>query len=68
MKSLFGGFVKEVTIYTMNMCPYCDRAKALLDSKKAPYVEVNLDGKNDELTALRQKTGMRDYPSDFCWR
>lgn len=32
----------KVEIYTTPMCPYCWRAKKLLDGKKVDYVEINL--------------------------
>ena len=57
--------MNEVTIYTLNMCPYCNQAKALLDSKGVPYAEINLDGKNEELMALKNKTGLRTVPQIF---
>jgi len=31
-----------VTIYTTAWCPYCIRAKQLLDSKQVAYTEVNV--------------------------
>ncbi len=33
----------EVTIYTKAYCPYCSRAKALLDSKGVVYQELKID-------------------------
>lgn len=57
--------MKKVTIYTTNTCPYCDRAKALLKSKGVNYTEVNLDGKPDELKALKERTGLRTVPQIF---
>jgi glutaredoxin 3 len=32
----------EIEIYTTPICPYCSRAKRLLDSKKVVYTEINL--------------------------
>lgn len=57
--------MKPVTIYTWTICPYCDRAKALLKNKNVPYEEVNLDGRDDELKALRERTGFRTVPQIF---
>lgn len=34
--------MSQVTIYTTAMCPYCIRAKRLLDSKQVEYVEINV--------------------------
>ncbi len=57
--------MKKVTIYSKSVCPYCDYAKLLLDNKGVPYVEINLDGKIDELNALKERTGMRTVPQIF---
>ncbi len=32
----------KVEVYTTPMCPYCWRAKQLLDNKNVDYVEINL--------------------------
>lgn len=34
----------EVVIYTTSWCPYCRRAKALLDRKGVQYLEIDVDG------------------------
>lgn len=34
----------KVEIYTWTTCPYCIRAKALLDSKGVKYTEYNITG------------------------
>ena len=33
----------DVQMYTTRWCGYCVRAKALLDGKRIPYEEINLD-------------------------
>ena len=35
--------MKTVEIYTTNYCPYCNRAKRLLESKGVEYSEIKLD-------------------------
>ncbi|WP_304640823.1 glutaredoxin 3 [Pseudomonas sp.] len=37
--------MSEVTIYSSDYCPFCIRAKQLLDSKKVQYKEIVVDGK-----------------------
>jgi len=32
----------KVEVYTTPICPYCSRAKRLLESKNVDYVEINL--------------------------
>ena len=34
----------KVEIYTWLTCPFCRRAKQLLDSKKVDYIEYQIDG------------------------
>lgn len=55
----------KVEIYTTAYCPYCLKAKALLDAKGVSYQEINLEGKPDELAALKQRTGWRTVPQIF---
>jgi glutaredoxin 3 len=55
----------KVKMYTWGACPYCVRAKALLSGKGIPFEEINLDGKDQELQALREKTGQRTVPQIF---
>lgn len=56
---------KKIEIYTWGHCPYCIRAKNLLDEKGMPFTEVNLDGKDQELVDLRERTGQRTVPQIF---
>lgn len=35
--------MKKVEIYTKGYCPYCTRAKSLLDSKDIEYTEYKID-------------------------
>jgi len=53
----------KVTVYTMEHCPYCERAKALLKQRGIPFEEVRVaeddDAKWDE---LYKKSGMKTMP------
>ena len=55
----------EIKIYTWGECPYCIRAKDLLNRKGLVFEEINLDGKDDELKSLRERTGQRTVPQIF---
>ncbi|RYE05713.1 MAG: glutaredoxin 3 [Rickettsiaceae bacterium] len=35
--------MNQVIIYTSSRCPYCDRAKSLLNSKGVSYHEINIE-------------------------
>ena len=54
-----------VTIYTWTVCPFCVRAKNLLKNKGIAYEEINLDGKDEELKKLQDKTNFRTVPQIF---
>lgn len=55
----------NVTIYTTQVCPFCVRAKQLLEQKGIDYNEIGLDGKAQERAELNKKTGMRTVPQIF---
>lgn len=54
--------MKPVTIYTTRTCPFCIRAKALLDAENIPYREIGVDGDSDARARLREKSGQRTVP------
>lgn len=39
----------EVKVYSTTFCPYCVRAKQLLERKGVAYTEVNLDKEEPEV-------------------
>ena len=43
--------MKKVEFYSANWCPFCMRAKALLDARGIEYEEVNVD----EIPGFREK-------------
>jgi glutaredoxin 3 len=57
----------NVEIYTWKMCPFCIRAKHLLDQKGVPYTEYAIDG--DEVArsqmVARGSDGKRSVPQIF---
>ncbi|MBC7465324.1 MAG: glutathione S-transferase N-terminal domain-containing protein [Bdellovibrio sp.] len=54
-----------IKMYKKNPCPYCDRAKALLDDKGWKYEVVDLTDKPAELERLKSETGWRTVPMIF---
>jgi len=56
---------KRIVIYTTSWCPYCIRAKRLLDSKRWKYEEIDVDGDDEKRAWLRKVTGMRTVPQVF---
>lgn len=58
--------MKKVKIYTTSTCPYCIKAKKLLEYKKIPYEEISLeDNYETAMTTLSQKTGFETVPQIF---
>ena len=55
----------EIEMYTTTWCPYCVRAKALLDKKGVAVQQINIeevDGARDEMVA---KSGRMTVPQIF---
>ena len=51
----------EIIIYSSNYCPFCIRAKQLLDSKGLSYREIGVDGQpavRAEMTRLAGRTSV----------
>ncbi|AXY57809.1 glutaredoxin 3 [Acinetobacter chinensis] len=56
----------EVTIYSTSVCPYCVRAKQLLERKGVVYKEINLSNEEPEVRMeLMQRTKHRTVPQIF---
>lgn len=56
----------KVTIYTKKICPYCVRAKRLLDRKGVRYEEIDVEGKEDLRAWLVEATGQQTVPQIFA--
>ena len=49
----------KIEVYSTTYCPYCVRAKALLDAKDLDYQEIDVTGKDEERIALVERSGGR---------
>ena len=56
---------KKVIVYTTQYCPYCTRAKNLLQSKNIPFQEVDLTNDDKKREELENKTGHMTVPMIF---
>jgi glutaredoxin 3 len=45
----------KAELYTWSYCPFCQRAKALLDERGIEYVDHVMDTKPDELDEVKRK-------------
>ena len=56
----------KVEIFTILFCPYCDRAKALLDRKGAAYEELDApNGSAARKAAIERSGGRTTVPQIF---
>lgn len=56
----------SVEIYTKDYCPYCHRAKALLDSKDVKYTEYDITNDDAAQDKMAERTGgPRTVPQVF---
>ena len=56
----------EIDIYTQPWCPYCSRAKRILDSKGAQYREIEAPyGTAEREEAVRRSGGRTTVPQIF---
>ena len=49
----------QVTVYSGPFCPYCTKAKALLDKKGVAYVEYNVKADDQKLKEMLERSGGR---------
>jgi glutaredoxin 3 len=52
----------QSVIYTTRFCPFCVRAKQVLEAKGESYKEVAVDGDREARQQLMQKTGSSTVP------
>jgi glutaredoxin 3 len=55
----------DVKIYVTDYCPYCVRAKGLLNRKKIPFTEINVEGDDAKRAWLVSATKQRTVPQIF---
>lgn len=55
----------DVTIYVTGYCGFCVRAKQLLKQKGVRFTEIDVEGRDDLRSWLRQVSGQRTVPQVF---
>jgi glutaredoxin 3 len=53
-----------ITVYSKHNCPFCDRAKALLESKQIPFNVINIEEQPEHRETLVDM-GLRSVPQIF---
>lgn len=54
-----------IIVYTTRSCPYCLRAKALLDRKGVAYQEIQVDLDPEQRDKMIKLSGRRTVPQIF---
>lgn len=54
-----------VVIYTKSYCPYCQKAKVLLDSKGVEYQEIDVTHDVVRLEEMKHRSGRHTVPQIF---
>lgn len=57
--------MKKVIVYTTRYCPYCTRAKSLLQQKNIPFDEVDLSDNHAKRQEIADQTGWTTVPMIF---
>lgn len=57
--------MKNITIYTTKICPYCVRAKSLMDRKGLKYEEINVESQDMRDKMIEKAGGARTVPQIF---
>lgn len=55
----------KIEIYTKPYCPYCERAKALLEQKGAEYKEIVASSDPKLRAEMNERSGRFTYPQIF---
>jgi len=57
--------MKQIEIYTKGYCAYCQRAKALLQSKQVAFVEYDITEDPAKEQEMRRRAGRQTVPEIF---
>lgn len=55
----------KVVLYTTLVCPYCVRAKSLLQRKGIGYQELRIEGDRELMREMISRSGRRTVPQIF---
>ncbi len=55
----------EVVLYTTGMCPYCIRARNLLDKKGVSYTDLRIDEQPELRPEMESRSGRTSVPQIF---
>ncbi|MBP6682997.1 MAG: glutaredoxin 3 [Halioglobus sp.] len=52
----------QVVMYSTRFCPYCMRARALLDGKGVSYTDIGVDGRPELRRQMVERSGRYTVP------
>jgi glutaredoxin 3 len=55
----------KIQMYTSAWCPYCSRARRLLESKSVPFEEIDVDARSETRAAMVARSGRYTVPQIF---
>ncbi len=55
----------NIIVYSTAICPYCIRAKALLERKGAPYEEKMIEGDRNTMREMLDRSQRKTVPQIF---
>lgn len=57
--------MKKVEVYSKQQCPFCDRAKSLLQSKGVSYIEIDITDDEAHTLEMMRRSQQRTVPQIF---
>ena len=54
-----------VTMYTTSWCPYCSRARSLLERKGVSFQEIDVEASPEKRAEMQSRSGRRTVPQIF---
>jgi glutaredoxin 3 len=55
----------EVVMYSTSWCPYCSRARKLLEDKGVKYTEIDVEAVDGARAQMQQRSGRTSVPQIF---
>lgn len=56
------GILAEITLYSTPYCPFCDRAKRLLEHKGVPFTDIGVMGNPELRREMEARSGGYTVP------
>jgi len=57
--------MQTVEIYTRPLCPYCTRARQLLQDRGIPFSEINIQQDSSAAALMQERSGRTSVPQIF---